>query len=606
MKVYWRILQYARPLRRYIGPYFITSLLASVFGVVNLVLLQPLLKVLFDKAPVVLLAVPKPSFSVSYISDLFQYGMSQIIVDHGKVAALQLVCGIIIVSVFLANVFRYLSVRIIEGFKAHTVAQLRQAVFNSAVGLSLAFFSNERKGQLIARITTDVQEVENSIGRAISALFKELFLLVSYFITLFLMSVELTLFTLIIIPLSGILIGGLAKKLKESASEVQERLGNILTQLDETFGGIRVVKAFNAERFIQQRFAKENQSYRQSLLRMMFRQELAPPMSEFLGVSVVVGILLYGGTMVISGTFGLSAETFITYIVVFSQVMRPAKEIANAVSGIQRGIASSERILTLIDTPQSVQDQPDALQVVDFKDKISVKNLSFEYEKGSAVLQNISFDIPKGRTIALVGSSGGGKSTIADLIPRFYDPTDGQILLDGTDLRNITTRSLRQLMGIVTQESILFNDTIFNNIAFGTTATQAEVEAAANIANAHGFILEQSDGYQTFIGDRGMRLSGGQRQRLSIARAILKNPPILILDEATSALDTESEKLVQEALVQLMKNRTTLVIAHRLSTIQNADEILVVSGGQIIERGTHEQLLANEDSFYRKLSLMQA
>ena len=607
MKIYWRILQYARPLSRYVGPYFFTSLLGSLFGVLNFTLIQPLLDVLFGKAKIPSqLVFPSFRFDAAYLVDLFQYYFGHAIQQYGKLGALQFVCGAILLCVFLANVFKYLSIRIIENFKAHTVAQLRQAVFDSAIRLSLSFFSNERKGDLISRVTTDVQEIENSLGRAFSALFKELFTLIFYFVTLFAMSVKLTFFTLIVIPLSGIIIGTLAKKLKESASEVQQRLSNIISVLDETFGGIRVVKGFNAEKVIRRRFEEENQGYRHSLLRMVFRQELAPPMSEFMGVSVVAGILLYGGSMVLSDNFELSASTFVTYIIIFSQVLRPAKEISNAISGIQRGVASGERIMRLIDMPLEVQDAPNAQQFKQFNSAIEVKNLSFEYEKGVPVLQNISFSLRKGKTVALVGSSGGGKSTIADMIPRFYDPTDGQILIDGLDLRSITTKSLRDQMGIVTQESILFNDTIFNNIAFGTEATEAEVMAAAKIANAHDFILEQPDSYQTVIGDRGTKLSGGQRQRLSIARAILKNPPILILDEATSALDTESEKLVQEALTNLMKNRTTLVIAHRLSTIQHADEILVLSGGKIIERGTHDELLKEEKSFYRKLSLMQS
>lgn len=607
MKIYWRILQYARPLSRYVGPYFFTSLLGSLFGVLNFTLIQPLLDVLFGKAKIPSqLVFPSFRFDAAYLVDLFQYYFGHAIQQYGKLGALQFVCGAILLCVFLANVFKYLSIRIIENFKAHTVAQLRQAVFDSAIRLSLSFFSNERKGDLISRVTTDVQEIENSLGRAFSALFKELFTLIFYFVTLFAMSVKLTFFTLIVIPLSGIIIGTLAKKLKESASEVQQRLSNIISVLDETFGGIRVVKGFNAEKVIRRRFEEENQGYRHSLLRMVFRQELAPPMSEFMGVSVVAGILLYGGSMVLSDNFELSASTFVTYIIIFSQVLRPAKEISNAISGIQRGVASGERIMRLIDMPLEVQDAPNAQQFKQFNSAIEVKNLSFEYEKGVPVLQNISFSLKKGKTVALVGSSGGGKSTIADMIPRFYDPTDGQILIDGLDLRSITTKSLRDQMGIVTQESILFNDTIFNNIAFGTEATETEVIAAAKIANAHDFILEQPDSYQTIIGDRGTKLSGGQRQRLSIARAILKNPPILILDEATSALDTESEKLVQEALTNLMKNRTTLVIAHRLSTIQHADEILVLSGGKIIERGTHDELLKEEKSFYRKLSLMQS
>ena len=606
MKIYWRILSYARPFRQFVGPYFLTSLLASLFGLLNLTLIQPLLNVLFDeKVQVVITSPPVPRFKVAYFTDLFHYYFAQTAITYGKYGALQFVCGTIIVSVLLANIFRYLSVRTIETFKAHTVAKLRQAVFDNAVGLSLSFFSNERKGDLISRITTDVQEVEGSVGRGFSALFKEVFLLIFMFITLFLFSVKLTLFTLVIIPLSGILIGSLAKKLKESASEVQQRLSNIISLLDETFGGIRVVKGFNAEQFITKRFIAENQGYRRSVLSMVYRQEIAPPLSEFMGISVVAGILLYGGSMVLSEQSELSAADFVTYIVIFSQVLRPAKEISNAVGGIQRGIASGERILQLIDTPIAVTDRPNAQTLKTFSQAIEIKNVWFEYEAGTPVLQDISFKIPKGQTVALVGSSGGGKSTIADLIPRFYDPTQGQILMDNIDLRDLTTTSLRNLMGIVTQESILFNDSIFNNISFGSNATEAEIMAAAKIANAHEFIVEQPEGYQTVIGDRGTKLSGGQRQRLSIARAILKNPPILILDEATSALDTESEKLVQEALTNLMKNRTTLVIAHRLSTIQHADQILVINNGQIVERGTHAELLARNEGFYRKLSLLQ-
>lgn len=607
MKIYWRILQYARPLGRFVWPYFVTSMLGSLFGVLNFTLIQPLLDVLFGTA-----TVPSPTsfptfeVDIQYFVAVFEYYFGKAIHQYGKLGALQFVCGAIILSVFLANVFRYWSVRIIEGFKAHTVATLRQAVFDNAIRLSLSFFSNERKGDLMARVTTDVQEIENSLGRAFSALFKEVFTLIFYFITLFAMSAKLTFFTLIVIPLSGIVIGSLAKKLKESAAEVQQRLSNILSVLDETFGGIRVVKGFNAERVIQKRFAIENQGYKNALLKMLFRQELAPPMSEFMGVAVVAGILLYGGSMVLSGQSDLSAAKFVTYIILFSQVLRPAKEISNAISGIQRGVASGERIVKLIDTAIEVVDSPDAQAVKSFDSAIVFEQVSFEYETDTPVLQQISFTLAKGKTIALVGSSGGGKSTIADLVPRFYDPTQGRILMDGHDLRELSIHSLRTQMGIVTQESILFNDTIFNNIAFGSNASEEQVMAAAKIANAHEFILEQPNGYHTFIGDRGTKLSGGQRQRLSIARAILKNPPILILDEATSALDTESEKLVQDALTKLMKNRTTLVIAHRLSTIQHADEILVLSNGQIIERGQHDQLLANEGSFYRKLSLMQS
>ncbi len=605
MKIYWRILSYARPLGRFIGPYFITSLLASLFGVLNLALIQPLLNVLFSQVSQAATPLTADMGYGQYAVAWGQNYLRELAETDGKMYALYVVCGVIIFSVLVSNIFRYLSVRIIEKFKAHTVAQLRQAVFDNAVRLDLSFFSNERKGDLMSRITTDVQEIENSVGRGFSALFKELFTLIFYFVTLFMMSVKLTLFTLVIIPLSGGIIGVLSKKLRESAVEVQQRLSNIISILDEIFGGIRLVKAFNAENFVKNRFAEQNQGYRHSLLKMLFRQEIAPPLSEFFGVSVVAGIMIYGGSMVLAQQSALAPATFVTYIVIFSQVLRPAKEISNAISGIQRGIASGDRILELVDAKSGIEDSKNALILSEFKSQVEFKNVSFEYESGVPVLRDVSFIIPKGKTVALVGSSGGGKSTLADLVPRFYDPTNGQILIDGQDLKHVSLVSLRDKMGIVTQESILFNDTIFNNIAFGTDATTEQVVAAAKIANAHGFISEQPDGYQTTIGDRGTKLSGGQRQRLSIARAILKNPPILILDEATSALDTESEKLVQDALTHLMKTRTTLVIAHRLSTIQHADEILVVGNGQIVERGTHTELLNLNNGFYKKLSLMQ-
>ncbi|MFT4031585.1 MAG: ABC transporter ATP-binding protein [Siphonobacter sp.] len=605
MKTYLRLLKYAQPLGQYIAPYFISSLLASIFGILNFALLQPLLEVLFNTDELKPMAAPVPNFGVDYLKDLFQYHLNQVMLLDGKIRALQYVCGIIILSVFLSNVFRYLSSRIIESMRGSTVSNLRSAVFNKILKLHLSFFNNERKGDLMARLTTDILEVEVSIGRAFSAVFKEIILLIGYFFTLFYQSFELTLFSLVVIPLSGGIIGILSKRLRERAIEVQSTMATILSLIEETFGGMRVVKAFNGENFIGNKFRNENETYFNVWRKMLFRQELASPMSEFLGVSVVAGILLYGGSMVLSGQSDLKAAGFIAYIVLFSQVTRPAKEISNAISGMQRGRASAERIFRLMDTPIEIEDAPNAIQVSEFKHDIALQNVTFAYQPGRDVLKNISFSIPKGKTIALVGSSGSGKSTIADLIPRFFDPTSGQILLDGTDVRQITQHSLRNLMGIVTQESILFNDTIYNNIAFGLKVTQAQIEEAARIANAHEFIMQTPDGYQSVIGDRGSKLSGGQRQRLSIARAILKNPPILLLDEATSALDTESEKLVQEALTHLMRNRTTLVIAHRLSTIQHADEILVLQQGQIIERGTHSELLEHEKSIYRKLSMLQ-
>jgi subfamily B ATP-binding cassette protein MsbA len=605
MKTYFRLLKFTPPIGKFIAPYLVCSILSSIFGILNFALLQPLLGVLFGTEEHKNVVRPESSFSPEYLKDLFLYHVDHTILTEGKVHALQFVCIAIVISVFLSNVFRYLSSRLVEKLKGKTITNLRSTIFNRILNLHLGFFNNERKGDLMARMTTDVQEVESSVGRAFSAVFKEVILLVGFFVTLFYQSVQLTLFSLIVIPVSGVAIGLLSKRLKEHAIDVQTTMARILGQIDEAFGGMRVVKGFNGEKFVGTKFENENKHYFRVWRNMVYRQELASPMSEFLGVSVVAGILLYGGSLVLSGHSSLSPEGFITYIVLFSQVTRPAKEISNAISGMQRGKASADRIFRLLDTPSVITDAPDAKTLTGFREGIEIRNVSFAYEEGRNVLKNISFRIPKGRTIALVGQSGSGKSTIADLVPRFYDPTEGQILLDGIDIREISQHSLRDQMGIVTQESILFNDTIYNNITFGLQATQEQVEEAARIANAHEFIMQTANGYQTVIGDRGSKLSGGQRQRISIARAILKNPPILILDEATSALDTESEKLVQEALTRLMQNRTTLVIAHRLSTIQHADQILVLQKGQIIETGTHAELLSHDDGVYRKLSHMQ-
>ncbi len=609
MKTYIRILKYADSIKQYAFPYFILSLLASLFGILNFTLLAPLLDIIFNGVKDTDLQLHSEkiafSFSINYFKYTFYYYFYQVIGLYGRLGALKFACGAIVVSVILANIFRYLSQRILKTVEAQTIASLRQAVFEKTMKLHFGFFNNERKGNLMAHLTTDVQEVENSIGRAFTAAIKEVFTLVMYFITLFNMSVKLTLFSLIILPLSSGVIALISRKLRRAARDVQSLQSSMVSTLDEVFGGMRIVKGFNAEKVVSEKFRKENYNYKAAVLRMVYRQEMTSPLSEAMGVSVVAGILLYGGSLVIADDGSLTASSFIAFIILFSQVMRPAKSISDAFSTVQRGIASSERILKLIDTVPAIQDAPDAVDVQDFNQEIEFRNVSFSYETSRKVLDNISFKIQKGKTIALVGTSGGGKSTIADLVPRFYDPSEGHILVDGVDIKQIKIQSLTKQIGIVTQESILFNDTVFNNITFGSQATENQVIEAAKVANAHTFVSQLQDGYETLIGDRGGRLSGGQRQRLSIARAVLKNPPILILDEATSALDTESEKLVQEALTHLMQNRTTLVIAHRLSTIQHADEILVINKGKIVERGTHEELLQNENGFYRKLNSMQ-
>ncbi|MBS4070202.1 MAG: ABC transporter ATP-binding protein [Algoriphagus sp.] len=609
MNTYLRILSYARPFGRFFPIYIIYAFLAIVFGLLNFTLLKPLFDVIFEQVDPASLEkfkeMPAFSFSVEYFTSMFNHRFLLVSEEYGKFGTLLFVCVIIVGSVFLSNLFTYLSGVVLAQVRAMVIKGMRMDIFQKVSHLHIGYFSNERKGDLISKMTNDVQEVENTIVHSLRVVFREPATIFLYFAVLFFMSVKLTLFTMLIIPVSGAIIGGITKRLKKSAVESQESLGRIVNILDETLGGMRVIKAFNAERFVRRKFDHETDQYSDVNVSMARKNELAAPISQFMGVSVVAGILVYGGSLVLSGESDLSASDFITYIIIFTQVLNPAKEISRAVSSIQRGIASAERIFEVIDTPNLIKAPENPKSLTAFSDRIEFKNVSFSYGD-TQVLKNIDFSLEKGKTIALVGPSGGGKSTLADLVPRFYDPSEGQILLDGTDLRDFSTAELRSLMGIVTQESILFNDTVFNNIAFGLEGvTEDQVIEAAKIANAHNFISQLENGYQTNIGERGSKLSGGQRQRLSIARAVLKNPPILILDEATSALDSESELLVQEALTKLMSHRTTLVIAHRLSTIQHADEILVIERGQIVQRGTHSDLMTM-GGLYQKLSTIQS
>ncbi|MCX2741423.1 ABC transporter ATP-binding protein [Pontibacter anaerobius] len=609
MKTYLRILQFAKPYSRFVPLYTIYTFLGIIFGLFNFTLIIPLLNVLFGEVgqdEAVAMAATRPEFAlnIEFFKDFFNYYFGQIILQEGREGALLFVCIMVIISVFLANLFRYLAFRIVGALRAHVVRNMRQTVYKRVTELHLGYFSNERKGDLMTRLTVDIQEVESSVVSTLTVVVREPISIIAFFILLFNMSVELTLFSLILLPLSGGIIAGISKRLKRKAKEGQNSLSFILTIIDETLSGMRVVKAFNAEPFILSKFQDQNNRYARIQRSIANKRDLASPLSEFLGVSVVAGLLLYGGTLVLNQESDLSASEFITYIILFSQVLVPAKAMSAAFSNIQRGLVSGDRVLQVIDTKPQIVNKPNAKVLPAFREEIEFRDVAFAYGD-KPVLQDINFHIRKGRTVALVGPSGGGKSTLADLLPRFYDPTGGAILIDGHDIRDYTIESVRAQIGVVTQESILFNDTIFNNIAFNKTdATEEEVIAAARIANAHEFIINSENGYQTVIGDRGGKLSGGQRQRLSIARAILQNPPILILDEATSALDTESEKLVQEALTNLMRNRTSVVIAHRLSTIQHADEILVLQQGRIVERGTHEELLEHS-GLYAKLTQMQ-
>lgn len=603
MKTYFRLLSFAKPIEKFAIPYIIATLLAIFFNTFNLTLLSPLLSTMFldaNKGPVIVDVASKWD-----ILALFKNYINHTIVTLGKSQALTIVCTVILISVLLSNFFRYLSQRFMEDLRVHTLLNLRKKVFDSVMDLHLGFFNNERKGDIISKVSSDVQVVQFTVTNTLQVIFKEPVQLIFYIVVLFSISVKLTLFSLLVIPVSGFIISKIVKRLKQQATAAHESFAKMIGFLDEALSGIKIVKAFNSTSRIKERFHEENRFFSNLQRKMVRRQQLASPVSQTLGIFVVVAIVLYGGNLVISGSKEFTAADFIMYIAIFSQVMQPVKALSDAFSGIHSGIAAGERALELVDTKPELVNKPGAADLEAFSQGLSLENVSFSYGD-KQVLSNINIDIPKGKTLALVGPSGGGKSTLMDLIPRFYDPKSGVIKIDGINYTELTVESIRDKMGTVNQESFLFNDTIFKNIAFAKPeATEKEVIAAAKIANAHEFILKTESGYQTHVGDRGNRLSGGQRQRICIARAVLANPPIMLLDEATSALDTESEKLVQDALNNLMKNRTSIVIAHRLSTIQHADRIVVIDQGEIKESGSHLELMAH-NGLYRRLIDMQA
>ncbi|WP_212003529.1 ABC transporter ATP-binding protein [Chitinophaga sp. HK235] len=600
MKTYFRLLAFAKPINKFAIPYIICTLLSIIFSTLNLALLAPLLATIFANVK----GTPVKPDNWADIFAVFNYYTTLVFNKYGAVQTLQFVCGCIVVSVLLGNLFRYFADKTMESLRIHTLLNLRKSVFNNVMGLDLGYFSNERKGDIISKIASDVQTVQYSVTGTLQVIFKEPVTFLTYLIMLFIISYKLTLVSMLVIPVAGLIISRIVKRLKEHAVESHRTYGIMISYLDEALHGIRIIKAFNAVNFITDRFNNENLRYSKIARAMAKRQQLASPVSETLGVFMVAGIVLYGGTLVLANQGDLSAAAFIAYIALFSQIMRPAKAISASFTNIHSGIAAGERVLELIDEKPNIVNAPNAVALTDFEKNIEFRDVTFAYSE-KEILKKINLTIPKGKTIALVGPSGGGKSTLMDLIPRFIQPKSGDILIDGHHIKNVTIESLRSLMGIVNQDSILFNDSIFNNIAFGKPdVSHADVEAAARIANAHDFIMSTADGYQTNIGDKGSRLSGGQRQRICIARAVLNNPPLMLLDEATSALDTESEKMVQDALNNLMKNRTSLVIAHRLSTIQNADLIVVLEDGQIAEQGSHLELMG-QNGLYKKLIDMQ-
>jgi subfamily B ATP-binding cassette protein MsbA len=606
MKTFSRIFFFARPLGLDIPVYAILTLLATIFSVVNFTTLIPLLQVLFGQVESTL-NVARPSFSltIEYFKDLFYYQLQLLVNTKGEIFALYFICSVILSAVLFANIFRFLASLIVAKTRVRVITNLRKSAFQALLSFDQGYFSNQKKGDVISRMTTDVQEIELSVVATLKVLFKEPLLILGYFTALFSISAELTLYTLLLIPLAGGVISVIARKLKKRARKAQESLGRINNVLDEAITGMRIIKAFSAKKHVQNRFDKEVDNYGSNSFQIISRFNLASPVSEFLGVAVLSLILLIGGSMVLDDSSDLAAAQFIGFLILFSQVLNPAKSLASSFSNINRGIASAERVFELIDTKTEIKEAIDAKALHSFEKSIVFKNVSFAYGKAS-VINDISFEVKKGQVVALVGPSGGGKTTITDLIPRFYDTSTGQVMVDGIDIKELKIEDLRNQMGIVTQESILFNDSVANNILFGQSQiSEDKLKAAARIANAHDFIENLESGYHTNIGERGAKLSGGQRQRICIARAIIKNPPILILDEATSSLDSVSEKLVQDAIIKLMENRTTIVIAHRLSTIQHADLIYVIDKGKIVEQGNHDSLI-KKNGIYRKLTVMQS
>ncbi len=606
--------EFLRVIRRFVGPYkqylagsVILNILSAVFNIFSFTLIIPILKMIFNLDGTVYEFIPWDSdvaLKEKLLGNIYYY-MSSLITLYGPSVTLLLLGLFLGIMTALKTGCYFGSSAVMIPLRTGIVRDIRIQVYDKILALPLGFFSQERKGDIIARMSGDVNEIENSITSSLDMLIKNPILILFYFGTLLFTSWQLTLFTLAVVPLMAWGMGALGKRLKRDSLEAQEKWSDTMSQVEETLGGLRIIKAFNAEGKMKERFTKTANEHKKLVSMVATRQASAHPVSEFLGTIMIMIVLWFGGTLILAGNDAFDAPTFIFYMVILYSVLQPLKDLSRAGYNIPRGLASMERVDKILDAENNIKEIASPVKIDDFKDKIELRDITFSYNGEKDVLQRVSLTVPKGKTIALVGQSGSGKSTLVDLIPRYHDVEKGEITIDGVNIKDLSIHSLRSLIGNVNQEAILFNDTIFNNIAFGVeNATMEQVIAAAKIANAHDFIMEKEKGYETNIGDGGRMLSGGQRQRISIARAILKNPPILILDEATSALDTESEKLVQEALDRLMSSRTTIAIAHRLSTIKNADEICVMQDGKIVERGKHDELIAL-DGYYKKLNDMQ-
>lgn len=608
MKEFIQILKrFVPPYKKYLILSISANVLSAILNVFSFTLIIPILNILFKIDDTIYSFMPWGGAEglKTLVINNFNYYIQHMVETFGGSTALLMLGAFLSLATLLKTTAYFFSSFWLVPIRTGVTRDMRVMLYKKILALPLGFFSEERKGDIIARMSGDVGEVENSIMSSLDMLFKNPILILFFLTTMLITSWQLTLFALVLLPLSGWLMGTVGKKLKQGSMRAQEQWSLLMSQLEETLGGLRIIKAFNAERKMSKRFEDANTTYRKTITAVVARQQLAHPMSEFLGTCTIAIVLWFGGTLILKGAGGLDASTFIFFLTIFYSIINPAKEFSRSAYAIQKGLASVERIDKILSAPNNIKDPEQPVRLNKFESKIEIENVSFKYDT-AWVLRNVNLTVEKGKTIALVGQSGSGKSTLVDLIPRFHDVTEGAILIDGVNVKDTTLFDLHSIMGNVNQEAILFNDTFYNNITFGVEhATMEEVVEAAKIANAHDFIMATDNGYDTNIGDRGGKLSGGQRQRISIARAILKNPPILILDEATSALDTESERMVQEALENLMKNRTTIAIAHRLSTIKYADEICVLHEGQIVERGKHDELLAL-DGYYKKLCDMQS